>query len=222
MNNNFELDNFISKDKLSDQVCRFLRDLIITRELKSGERIVETKFAKQLGVSQAPVREALRELEMMGLVEIKPYTGCFVAPFDKKKLKQIYHLRSMLECEAICQGTENMTDGDLALLDGHLQAMYEALREQDMASMVQRDVDFHRVFVRSAHNAMLEKMWQMVNAHQWSAFTATTYTDTSYVPDSHIKLLELAAKRDKDGIVAEMTRHLTTAAEAAEKAVRDE
>ena len=72
----------IKKQTLSDNISEYLRDQIMTRKLKEGDRIVESQIAKELGVSQAPVREALLQLEGMGLVKNKPYVGSYVLPVD--------------------------------------------------------------------------------------------------------------------------------------------
>ncbi len=72
----------IKKQTLSDNISEYLRDQIMTRKLKAGDRIVESQIAKELGVSQAPVREALLQLEGMGLVKNKPYVGSYVLPVD--------------------------------------------------------------------------------------------------------------------------------------------
>ena len=72
----------IKKQTISDNISDYLRDQIMTRKLKEGDRIVESQIAKELGVSQAPVREALLQLEGMGLVKNKPYVGSYVLPVD--------------------------------------------------------------------------------------------------------------------------------------------
>ncbi len=72
----------IKKQTISDNISEYLRDQIMTRKLKEGDRIVESQIAKELGVSQAPVREALLQLEGMGLVKNKPYVGSYVLPVD--------------------------------------------------------------------------------------------------------------------------------------------
>ena len=72
----------IKKQTISDNISEYLRDQIMTRKLKEGDRIVESQIAKELGVSQAPVREALLQLEGMELVKNKPYVGSYVLPVD--------------------------------------------------------------------------------------------------------------------------------------------
>ncbi len=72
----------IKKQTISDNISEYLRDQIMIRKLKEGDRIVESQIAKELGVSQAPVREALLQLEGMGLVKNKPYVGSYVLPVD--------------------------------------------------------------------------------------------------------------------------------------------
>lgn len=72
-------------------------ETILTGELKPGDRIVESRLAQELGVSQAPVREALRELEFSGLVEQKPFSGTYVKQVTVKEIRQFYEVRAALE-----------------------------------------------------------------------------------------------------------------------------
>ena len=148
----------IRKEKFSNQACKYIQDKIISGELKSGERLVETKIARELGVSQSPVREALRELEVMGLVEIKPYSGCFVLPIDETKLQQIYSLRSLLECFAVQEGIKNISDADLDTMAEALKQMEIAAANEDKLALSLHDVMFHsstaRIQACSLHGSL--------------------------------------------------------------------
>ena len=204
--------NFIQKAKFSDQASKYIRDLIVNKELKSGDRIVETKIAKQLGISQAPVREALRELEGMGVVEIKPYIGCVVLPLSKKKLLQVYTLRSILECQAICDGLELITKTDISAMEEKINEMKKDAETGDSVLLVEHDVEFHEILVKSADNEMLEKMWRLVGATQWSNITVMSYPDLKYFANSHNVILNNVKKGDADAVKQELERHFLNAA----------
>lgn len=210
----------IRKEKFSNQACKYIQDKIISGELKSGERLVETKVARELGVSQSPVREALRELEVMGLVEIKPYSGCFVLPIDETKLQQIYSLRSLLECFAAQEGIKNISDSELDTMSEALKQMEIASANEDKAELSRYDVMFHSTIVESAKNEILEKMWKLVGAAQWTSVTISVHDNMDYFPVSHRKLLDLAKARDVDGVVAELKNHFHAASEAVVTAVK--
>ena len=72
---------------LHEEVSQYIKETILTGELKPGDRIVESRLAQELGVSQAPVREALRELEFRGLVEQKPFSGTYVKQVTVKEIR---------------------------------------------------------------------------------------------------------------------------------------
>ena len=88
--------NTINKKKLKDDVFASLQGAILGGELKPGDRIVETKIASEMGVSQVTVREALKELEHFGLIESKPYQGTYVKKLTKKELRDSYDARLVL------------------------------------------------------------------------------------------------------------------------------
>jgi len=202
----------IQKTKFSDQASKYIRDLIVNKQLHSGDRIVETKIAKQLGISQAPVREALRELEGMGLVEIKPYSGCTVSPLTKKKLLQVYTLRSMVECHAVDEAIGQISDHDFRVMKEKIELMQKDALTGDMGTLVEHDVEFHEILVKSAGNAMLEKMWRLVGAGLWSSITVMSYPNLNYFATSHDGILEMAKARNVQALKDELEQHFNRAA----------
>lgn len=201
----------IKREKFSNQACKYIREKILSGEFKSGERLIETKVAKELGISQSPVREALRELEVMGLVEIKPYCGCFVLPADEKKLQQAYALRTLVECFAAREGIAQIGDSALQIMEDTIAKMKEAAENGDVAGLSLNDVRFHSVIVESAQNTMLGKIWRLVGAPQWTRFTIGTYKDIHFFPESHRSILELAKARDPEGVAHELEHHFQVA-----------
>ena len=116
---------------LHEEVSQYIKETILTGELKPGDRIVESRLAQELGVSQAPVREALRELEFSGLVEQKPFSGTYVKQVTVKEIRQFYEVRAALErlgaeCAAqrmnkvhgimICPSTSNVMPASMTRL----------------------------------------------------------------------------------------------------------
>ncbi len=202
----------IRKEKFSNQACRYIEDKIISGEYKDGDRLVETKIAKELGISQSPVREALRELEVMGFVEIKPYSGCFVRSVDEKKLYQIYSLRTLLECYAVRESIADISDEAFQEMEDILQKMREYSEQGNRTELARYDVAFHSLIVESAHDSMLEKMWKLVGAPQWTKMAISSYADLSYFPESHQRLFDLAKKHDLKGLEKELQDHFRGAA----------
>ena len=100
------MDEFLP---LRDVVFNTLRQAILTGELKPGERLMEIHLANKLGVSRTPIREAIRKLELEGLVNIIPNKGAYVTGISDKDVHDIYMIRSMLEGLCVRWATEHIT-----------------------------------------------------------------------------------------------------------------
>src|SRR3954468_15644671 len=97
----------IARTVLREQVKDVLLQRIVSGELEPGERLVETRIAQELGTSQAPVREALRDLELLRLVESEPFRGARVRVFDEEEMIEVYPVRAALEELAARLAAEN-------------------------------------------------------------------------------------------------------------------
>lgn len=191
---------FMEKPPLRVGVTQQIRESIINNELKPGDRIVETKIAKQLGVSQSPVREAIRELELMGLIENKPFRGCYVKKLSKKDIKDAYKVRAHLEMLAALEAAENITDQQLNEMESLIIKMRTTAGAGKVKEFVELDISFHRMIIHIADNSLLEKMWDMVNLAQWT-FITTKISKRSLpeLADRHEQIYESLKKRDSEG-----------------------
>ena len=102
---------------LRDVVFETLRDAIITQVLKPGERLMEIQLADEMGVSRTPVREAIRKLELEGLVIMVPRKGAYVAGVSMKDIHEVYEVRAALEMLAVSLAAERITDEELDALE---------------------------------------------------------------------------------------------------------
>ena len=121
----------VSRSVLADQVKERLLDGILSGRYAPDSRIIETQVARELGTSQAPVREALRGLEGLGLVEITPFRGARVRRPSRREILEAYAVRSSLETLAARLAVPRLTDTDLAILAAHLEAMRAAASADD-------------------------------------------------------------------------------------------
>ncbi len=201
----------IKKQTISDNISEYLRDQIMTRKLKEGDRIVESQIAKELGVSQAPVREALLQLEGMGLVKNKPYVGSYVLPVDMDVIQQAYELRNMLEAYAATLVIDKINEEEVARMEGHLQNMRDALARDDRRIIIDEDNKFHGVVVKRVGNPMLLKMWQM-SSTQWSSLTITYFDDMDYIVESHVRIIEYLREKNLEALKKELQIHFKNAA----------
>jgi DNA-binding GntR family transcriptional regulator len=149
----------ISRTMLREQVKDILIQRIVAGELQPGERLVETRIAQELGTSQGPVREALRDLELLRLVQSEPYRGSRVRALDDAALIEISPVRAALEELAAQLATDRLA-GDVSLLEAELEAMRAAASAGDLSGLTRHDIAFHRRMVEAAGNAPLEQCWK--------------------------------------------------------------
>lgn len=153
-----------------DEIKEALKDAILASELKPGDRIVETRWAKHMGVSQAPVREAIRELEMMGLVETVPYQGSFVRNITVKDILDSYEVRMSLEELGVRAACRTMDKERLERIQAAIRAMESAAEIQAFDEYIRQDVLFHQEIMECSDNQMLLRLWDQCNIREWTHF----------------------------------------------------
>lgn len=202
--------NKIVKSTLRVEVVDRIRKMIIENQIKPGERIVETRLAKDLGVSQSPIREAIRELEMMGLVENIPYKGCIVKKLGTREIINSYQVRSALEMLSVRQAIVKMDETNYRELEMLLAKMQQAARKNDKSLFSSFDIQFHRKIIEVADNALLEKMWEAVSLGQWTHVTTSlSVISLDQLAKRHEIVLETIRKRDADGASRAMQQHIS-------------
>lgn len=134
---------------LREQIREHIVEGIVSGRWKPGERIVERRIATELEVSQTPVREALRELESLRLIESAPNKGVRVRNLTAADLEESYPVRAGLEAIAAELAAGKLAE-DCSALEPHVAALYEADRNADGTGQVRHTVGFHRELVRAA------------------------------------------------------------------------
>ena len=202
----------LSRSVLADQVKeRLLADILDGRH-PPGSRIIETKVARELGTSQAPVREALRGLEALGVVEITPFRGSRVRRPSRREIIEAYAVRSTLEGLAARLAVPRMTDADLAGLAGHLEAMRSAARDDDGHGVAEADAQFHARIVELADNVTLLKVWRSLEPFSRTYITLVAPgADTHWTAGLHPGIVEALRTRDPERVVAALRDHFDRA-----------
>ncbi len=152
----------IIRSVLSDQVKEYLLSAILTGEYPPGARIVETRVARDLGVSQGPVREALRDLEALGVIEITHYQGARVRQPSKQELFDAYGVRAVLESYGARLAMARLSDSDLLALQTYHRRMIDAARLGDREEQVRMDVAFHAKIMEISGNVVLKRIWEFM------------------------------------------------------------
>ena len=140
---------------LRDVVFNTLRQAILKGELKPGERLMEIALAERLGVSRTPIREAMRKLELEGLVVMIPRRGAQVANITEKDLNDVLEVRIALENMAIKKACQNMTEDSMSKLWVAAKAFERTTAEGDLVKMAEADVAFHEIIYQASDNRRL-------------------------------------------------------------------
>ncbi len=138
-------------------IVQAVRDAIFSGKLKPGDRIVEGKLAKDLGVGISPVREALQQLEFLALVTRYANRGTYVTELSHKDIRQIYRLRTELETLSIQFAVESGNRSELSKLQDCATRMMAASHDGRIADFFDCDLEFHRLICQMADDPYLEK-----------------------------------------------------------------
>ena len=186
---------------LRDVVFETLRDAIITQVLKPGERLMEIQLADEMGVSRTPVREAIRKLELEGLVVMVPRKGAYVAGVSMKDIHEVYEVRAALEMLAVTLAAERITDEELDALERQVLRESEAEENSDenaLDNIIYIDSTFHDIIYQAAHN---QRLVQFVNIlqEQLQLFRAASLSRpgrSKTALDEHKQIVEALAERN--------------------------
>ncbi len=140
---------------LRDVVFKTLRQAILMGELSPGQRLMEIQLANQLGVSRTPIREAMRKLELEGLVIMVPRKGAQVAKINQKGLNDVLEVRCSLEQLAVELACERITNEELEKLHDALNKFNDAVASKDLSLIADTDVVFHDIIYASTKNDRL-------------------------------------------------------------------
>ncbi len=211
----------IARTVLREQVKEILLERILRGELEPGERLVETRLARELGTSQAPVREALRDLELLRLVESVPFRGARVRAVDESQLLLVFPVRAVLE-ELAASEAARKADRDLDALDSELQSMREAAAADDWRTQIAHDVAFHRTMVQMAGNEPLLQSWLILGVEVSTAFaTYQTWWDQDELAEFHVPIVEAIRAGDSRRAGAEARKHVRRTERVVRQRTRD-
>lgn len=188
--------NSLPRASLSQQIRDQLINRIMLGELQPGTRLIELKIASEFSTSQAPVREALRELEALGVVETLPNKGARVRTISDEELGQLYDVRAQLESYA----TQMVTEQGLPLkskLKDAVKAMKRSARDGDSIAFASHNSLFHRIIVAGSGNKVLLEVWETLNVQSRTMTNvARSKRNLVELAESHLEIIEAIASGD--------------------------
>jgi len=189
------LDNY---KPLRELVFESLSEAIISGQLRSGERLMEIQLAEEMGVSRTPVREAIRKLELEGLVAMIPRKGAYVAGFSLKDIVDVFEIRGALEGLAAELAAERITDDELEELERYLVKISDDIENGDLERVVATDTDFHSILYKASRNQRLSQIISNLREQiQRFRTTSLSYPGRMKIAlEEHRKIVEAISARD--------------------------
>jgi DNA-binding GntR family transcriptional regulator len=208
---------------LREVIFNVLREAIIVGELKPGERLMEVQLAEKMGVSRTPVREAIRKLELEGLVTMIPRKGAHVSGLSTKDIMDVLEVRSSLDGLATSLAAIRMTDDELKSLQS-VNAQFSNYTEKgNLQGSIKKDVEFHEIIYKASRN---EKLLQIVNnlreqVHRFRVIYLKDYVSPKELIKEHLEIVD--AIKNRDELLSQKTaqNHIQKQEEAILKAIKN-
>ena len=196
---------------LRDVVFKKLRQEILLGELAPGERLMEIHLAQRLGVSRTPIREAIRKLELEGLVTMIPRRGAEVAQISEKNLEDVLEVRTALERLAVRLACERITPEQTAVLREAADRFAAATKTDQLIELAETDEAFHAAIYEATGNDRLVQMLNNIKDQMYRYRVEYLKDEKSHalLIDEHRTLCELLEKRDKDAAARMMQQHIS-------------
>ncbi len=197
---------------LRDVVFNTLRSAILKGKLEPGERLMEIALANKLGVSRTPIREAIRKLELEGLVVMTPRKGAEVAKITEKDLQDVLEVRDSLEKLAADLACDRITEEEIEELKACNEAFKKAVEEgkADFTELAELDVAFHDVIFNATQNSRLIQILNNLR-EQMYRYRLEYLKDKEYhgrLVSEHQMITEAVSSRDKEKARSAMDCHI--------------
>jgi DNA-binding GntR family transcriptional regulator len=203
----------IRSKSLREHTVDMLREAILIGDLKPGESLIETDLSERLGVSRAPIREALQILNKEGLVDIVPYHRTTVRRLRKVDIEELYSMRILLETFAVRRLIALSNPDHITAMRDSYSEMLKVAHAEDMQRMNIVDRAFHTSLIVMCNHALLVSMWETVamKVRQIMALRTVHNTDIHEIAHSHLPIIDAIAVGDEATAIPLLEKHIVTA-----------
>lgn len=203
--------NFNDYMPLREVIFNTLREAIIIGELKPGERLMEVQLAEKMGVSRTPVREAIRKLELEGLVHMMARRGAQVADLSMKDIMDVLEVRASLDGLATALATTRITADELKELNHVSQQFVQFVEKENLQGAIKKDVEFHEIIYRSARN---DKLIQIAinlreQIQRFRVIYLKDFTNAKDIIKEHNDIYQAIQRRDTQLAQALAQKHIS-------------
>ena len=196
------------RSPLAEQARDRLLEGILNGSYPPDSRIIETSVARELGTSQAPIREALRSLESLGVVEITPYRGARVRQLEPDELLEAYVVRSALETLGAELAVPRLSEEDIEELVALGEKMKDEAKAGDGHKVAEYDVNFHGRIIELSGNRTLLRVWRSLEPFSRTYMTLVMPgADPEWTAHLHAPIVDALRRRDVRAVVRAIERH---------------
>lgn len=221
MGTNFEvnMNDFLP---LRDVVFNTLRQAILRGELQPGERLLEIHLADKLGVSRTPIREAIRKLELEGLVLMMPRRGAVVAEITEKSLRDVLEVRRALEELAVKLACQKIQPEEIEELKEAAKEFEDALQTEDVTGYAEADVKFHDIIYRTTDNQRLIQLLYNFREQMYRYRVEYLKREDSHetLLKEHRYIIEMIEKGDEKRAMEAVCAHIDNQVDAVVDTIR--
>lgn len=209
-------ENLVESRTLADKVCEQIVTAIVVGDIPPGQKISEPELARTYGISRGPLREAMRRLEGLRLIERKPHVGARVVKLSIKELIEIYRVREALEGMACRMAAEFMTEQEIDALRTLLDEHERSVEQLDGRSYFQKegDLDFHYRIVQGSKNEKLlellgSDLYHLVRMYRYQFSVSSSRPKRAL--KEHRQIVDAIEARDPELAEMLMRRHISAA-----------
>ena len=209
---------------LRDVVFNTLRQAILRGELKPGERLMEIQLANKLGVSRTPIREAIRKLELEGLVLMIPRKGAEVAEITEKNMRDVLEVRKALEELAVQLACEKITDEEIEEMKKAAEEFKMILKSKDITEIAEADVRFHDIIYMATDNQKLILLLNNLREQMYRYRVEYLKDERNYptLMREHSEIVEGLMTKDKGRVTEAMHKHVKNQVVAVKEMIREQ
>lgn len=218
----------ITKTRLSEAAIEQIKELIVSENLEPGSKLPsERDLVAALGVGRSSIREALRILEIMGLVDVQPGKGVFVKALtgdlfmplsdllhtQKESLQHHFEARMVLEPAAAALAAQRASRKEVAQLRKNMKSFEDNLARENLVGMIRADIQFHRLVANATENRTIEILMNTITRydfHGWKATLRTNHRPLKTVAE-HNRIIDAIAAGDEKKARSAMRAHLSAA-----------
>jgi len=195
---------------LSSDLVGKLRIEILSERIRPGEKLTEQTVCGQFGVSRTPVREALKNLEAEGLVEIIPNRGAFVVGLSKDDIRDLFAIRIQNEMQAVRWAIERRTEEEMESIEESLDFMRFYTERNDAVRMRSINTGFHKRIAAASHNRILAESLARIQDYTRYSMRVTPYreSDLAVILKEHKAVFSAFKSNDMDAGAMAMKKHI--------------